>query len=84
MRSENNSTGSYDLAESCSSDTATQDMSGHFRTYAGWISVWLMAAASGAMGAIQCGCEALRYWDDRGVGGNRRRKIEHELHAGLR
>ena len=65
-------------------------MSKYFRTYAGCISAWLMAAASHGISAVRIGWEALRYRDDwvalevLVANGKRRRKIERELRAGLR
>jgi len=65
-------------------------MSKHLRTYAGWISAWLMTAAIQAIGTVRIGWEALRYRDDwiaievLVANGKRRRKIERELRAGLR
>ncbi len=67
-------------------------MSDHLRTYAGWISAWLIAAAIQAIGAVRIGWEAICYRHDRVslevlvlvANGKRRRKIERELRAGLR
>ena len=65
-------------------------MSKHLRTYAAWISAWLMTAVSHATGSVRYGWEARRYRDDQVpievllTNGSRRRKIERELRAGLR
>ncbi len=65
-------------------------MSKHFRAYAGWISAWLTTAVSHATGSVRFGWEARRHRHDQVsievllTNGSRRRKIERELHAGLR
>jgi len=65
-------------------------MSEHLRTYAGWISAWLLTAAIHAIGTVRIGWEAICYRHDRVpievlvTDRKRRRKIERELRAGLR